>query len=258
MEDVKAFWNGRATDPSLDDGQVTHPDVWQRWLEIELTKRCLRQEDRVIDIGCGAGLATRQIAPLVREIVGIDASPGMIERAQRADSKAPARNARFQVADVLALTAELFGLFDVAITVRCLINLPDWASQRAALKRIAEILKPGGRFVFVEGSRDGREGLNRLREAVGLDRMPQVWHNRDFREVELLRALEEDFALLERRPFGTYDLVARVVHPLLVAPERPRYESSINEIAARTALVHGGSAETSRVLFLLLERRGGS
>jgi len=255
MTDVKEFWNGRAADPSLDDAQVTHPDVWQRRLEIELTKRCLRGSDRAIDIGCGAGLGTLVFAPLVREIVGIDASPGMIERARRAESETPAGNVKFDVANVLELTAEASDLFDVAISIRCLINLPDWASQQAALKRIAGVLKPGGRLVLVEGSRDGRLGLNRLREALGLERMPEVWHNRDLDEAELLRALEEDFILRERHPLGTYDLVARVVHPLLVAPEKPRYDAPINEVAAKATLVHGGSAEISRVLFLVLERR---
>jgi SAM-dependent methyltransferase len=256
MADVREFWDDRAADPSLDDAQVTHPDVWQRRLEIELARRCLRPSDRAIDVGCGAGTGTLAFAPLVREILGIDASPGMIERALRAESQAPAPNARFQVANVLEIGADALGHFDVALTIRCLINLPDWASQQAALERIAGVLKPGGRLVLVEGSRDGREGLNRLREAAGLERMPEVWHNRDFDEAELLRTLEQDFILRERHPVGTYDLVARVVHPLLVAPEKPRYEAPINEIAARLALVHGGSAEISRVLFLLLERRG--
>jgi SAM-dependent methyltransferase len=255
VEDVKSFWNHRAADPSLDDAQVTHPDVWQRRLEIELAGRCLRASDRAIDVGCGAGLGTLAFAPLVREIVGVDASPGMIERAQRAESQAPAPNARFQVANVLEIGADTLGLFDVALTIRCLINLPDWASQKAALKRIAGVLEPGGRLVLVEGSRDGREGLNRLREAVGLERMPEVWHNRDLVEAELLPALEEDFVLRERHGLGTYDLVARVVHPLLVAPEKPRYEAAINEVAARVALAYGGPAEISRVLFLVLERR---
>jgi len=255
MADVKGFWDDRAADPSLDDAQVTHPDVWQRRLEIEMARRCLRATDRAIDVGCGAGVGTLAFAPLVREIVGIDASSGMIERARRAESQAPAPNARFQVANVLEISSDALGLFDVALTIRCLINLPDWASQKAALKRIAGVLVPGGRLVLVEGSRDGREGLNRLREAVGLERMPEVWHNRDLVEAELLPALEEDFVLRERHALGTYDLVARVVHPLLVAPEKPRYEAPINEVAARVALACGGPSDISRVLFLVAERR---
>jgi hypothetical protein len=41
MSEVKAFWDQRAADPSCDPAQVTHPDIWQRWLEIETIKRLL-------------------------------------------------------------------------------------------------------------------------------------------------------------------------------------------------------------------------
>jgi hypothetical protein len=108
---------------------------------------------------------------------------------------------------------------------------------------------------MVEGSADGRARLNVLRESLGLHAMPAVWHNRDFDEATLLAELEPHFVLLERRPLGVYDLVARVVHPLLVAPEPPRYEAPINEIAARLALALPSLPEIGRVLFLVLERR---
>ncbi len=37
---------------------------------------------RAIDLGCGTGLAAREFASLVDEFIGIDLSPGMIERAR--------------------------------------------------------------------------------------------------------------------------------------------------------------------------------
>lgn len=251
---MKSFWDRRAADPSLDDAQVTHPDVWQRWLEIELVRRWLRPEDRVLDVGCGAGFATRRFAPLVREILGIDASAGMIERAHASGESLPP-NLSFRRADVIGADPAALGAFDAVVSMRCLINLPDWDSQRLALSGIARLLRPGGRFVMVEGSADGRARLNVLRESLGLDAMPPVWHNRDFDEAALLAELEPQFVLLERRPLGVYDLVARVVHPLLVAPEPPRYEAPINEIAARLALALPSLPEIGRVLFLVLERR---
>jgi 2-polyprenyl-3-methyl-5-hydroxy-6-metoxy-1,4-benzoquinol methylase len=93
---VKSFWEIRAADPSLDATQVTHPDVWQRWLEIETIKRLLWREAVVIDVGCGNGFATKQLAPLVKSIVGVDQSEGMIRRAKE-ESALPS-NATFAVA----------------------------------------------------------------------------------------------------------------------------------------------------------------
>jgi SAM-dependent methyltransferase len=105
-------------------------------------------------VGCGNGFATKQLAPLVKSIVGVDQSDGMIRRAK--EEGALPSNATFAVADVLDLSPARVGTFDVALTIRCLINLPDWQMQQGALANIAGILKPGGLYIFVEGLREGR------------------------------------------------------------------------------------------------------
>src|ERR1700693_2634270 len=109
MPDVKSFWDNRAADTSLDAKQVTHPDIWQRWLEIETIKRLLPPDSRAIDIGCGAGVVTKQIAPYVREVIGVDYSEGMIARAGLEGEPVP-KNAKFSVADVLKLAPDQFGM----------------------------------------------------------------------------------------------------------------------------------------------------
>jgi SAM-dependent methyltransferase len=255
MNDVKAFWDGRAADPSLDAAQVTHNDIWQRWLEIEYLKKVLPRGLRVIDIGCGAGYATKQLAPLAGSILGADFSPGMIERALGSGEPPPA-NASFEVADVLSLEFE--EPFDVAFTIRCLINLPDWEAQKRALANIAHIVKPGGLYIFIEGFVEGRANLNTLRQGVGLEPMPVVWHNCDFERERTLDFLANYFSLEQEIGFGSYDLVARVVHPLLVAPDQPKYTAKINEVAARVALQRPGDTEHSRVAFYCLRRHSTS
>ena len=259
---VKDFWDRRAQDTSNNDSEVTHGDIWQRWLEIETLKRYLRPDDRLLDVGCGAGYTTRLLAPLVRESVGVDYSESMIERARAA---ADHPGLTFEVSDVMRLepwtlrtsgaSETSLGMFDVAVSSRCLINLAGWSEQQQALQNIAGMLKPGGRFLFLEGLADGRDGLNRMRVASGLEPMPKVWHNVDFVEHELQAFLKPLFTVIERRHFGVYDFVARVVHPLLVAPDAPQYEARINEIGARLALNSQEHGAISRVLFLVLERR---
>jgi SAM-dependent methyltransferase len=249
---VREFWQQRALDPANNDSEVTHRDIWQRWLEIESIRRCVRPSDRLLDIGCGAGYTTKLIAPAVSETVGVDYSDEMIARARR--SSDPALRLRFEVGDVLTLAPAQFGLFDVAVSSRCLINLQDWTLQQRAIQNIAGVLKPGGRLVFVEGLADGRERLNTLRQQVGLEAMPKVWHNVDFVEAALLPFLDPLFTVIERRHFGVYDFIARVVHPLMVAPEAPRYDARINEIAARLALDRQDCGDLSRVIFLVLEK----
>lgn len=43
----------------------------------------LNAKDSVVDLCCGNGLLTRQLAPLVKEVIGVDFSSGLIEAAER-------------------------------------------------------------------------------------------------------------------------------------------------------------------------------
>lgn len=261
VETIRDFWGARAAGTETSEEAVTHPDLWQRWLEIETIKRFVRPSDRVLDIGCGNGYTTIRIAPLVQEVVGIDYSPEMIDRATRSaggDGATAPGVMTFKVCDVLSLDPADLGPFDVAISERCLINLPGWSEQQRAIGNIAAVIKPSGRFIFVEGSRGGRDQLNRLRQAVGLDTMPPVWHNFDFDEEETLAYLGRWFIVEHRLHLGVYDFVSRVVHPLVVAPEMPRYDARINEVAAKLACHLQEFGEISRVLFLVLRKKEGS
>jgi SAM-dependent methyltransferase len=250
--EIHGFWDERAKAGRLSAGEVTHNDIWQRWLEIETTKRYLAPTMRLLDVGCGNGFATRQYAPLVRATIAIDYSESMIQRA--ISETAAGVELSFHHADVLELGPERFGMFDAAITTRCLINLQSWEDQQRALGNIASVLQPGGRLVFIEGWAQGRARLNEMRRHVGLPEMPPVWHNIDFDDEALLATARSHFRLVDRRHFGVYDFVARVVHPLMVDPEPPKYDAGINEVGARLALHQQEYGGISRVLYLVLER----
>lgn len=246
---IKQFWEGRAQEGRRDN-EITHRDIWQRWLEIEYIKAFLNKRARVIDIGCGNGYTTGLIAPLVKEATGIDYSDAMIARARHTSP-----GIVFGVLDVANLKPSDYGIFDIAISERCLINLTSWKDQRKAIGNIASVIKKGGLFLFIEGSQDGRGRLNAMRESVGLKAMPPVWHNLDFEEKRLLAYLKKFFTIEKRLHFGIYDFIARVAHPLLVSPEEPKYEAKINEIAARMALQRQDCRDISRTIFLALKKK---
>jgi SAM-dependent methyltransferase len=251
---VRKFWDDRAGDAAITDVEVTHRDVWQRWLEIETIRRFVGPTDRLLDVGCGSGYTTLQLAPHVREVVGVDNSPGMIERAERAAAESGIA-AAFGVIDAQGLSPDQLGHFDVVLSSRCLINLASWDDQQRAIERIHSVLKPGGRFLFLEGWADGRNRLNAARKAAQLEEMPKVWHNIDFVEADLLAFLAPMFTVTDRRHFGVYDFIARIVHPRLVAPDAPQYDAPINRLGAELALDHQEFADLSRVLFLVLTRK---
>jgi SAM-dependent methyltransferase len=248
---IKAFWQDRALNASLGTEAVTHTDRNQRLLEIEVLLQYLPRGQRVLDIGCGNGYSTALIARVASQVVGIDYSEAMIERARQ--EQGHAANVEFRVADILNLQLPPAS-FDVAVSQRCLINLPSWEAQQQALRNISQVLKPGGCLFLQEGSRQGREKLNQAREGLGLSRMPPVDYNLDFDEDKLWPFLRQSFDIVEVRRFGLYDLISRVVHPLLVSPAEPRYHAKINEVAYRLAAKYQGADELSREFSAFLRR----
>jgi len=175
----------------------------------------------------------------------------MIRRAKREFGRL--QNVDFAVQDVLNLDFPP-NSFDVVISQRCLINLPTWESQQEAIINITNVLKTDGCFFLQEGTRQGRERLNQVREMFGLGRMPVVGYNLDFDEEKLWPFLRQYFDIVEVRRFGLYDLISRVVHPLLVSPLEPQYDAKINEIAGRVSAKLQGDGDLSREFSAFLRR----
>jgi ubiquinone/menaquinone biosynthesis C-methylase UbiE len=102
---------------------------------------------RVLDIGCGFGDTTQQIAGLVGPgglAVGVDAAERFIQTASGEAVEAGVLNARFVVADVQATPFE--EQFDIAYSR---FGTMFFASPVAALRHVREALVPGGRLVMV-------------------------------------------------------------------------------------------------------------
>lgn len=249
---VKAHWDRLAADASLADDRVTHRDRYQRLLEIDLLLDHVPPGARVLDVGCGNGFSSARIAAQAREVLAVDYSQNMIDRARREHGTVP--NLRFERRDVLALGVEP-GSFDIVVAQRCLINLTSWEAQQRAIGEIAAAVRPGGLFLMQEGTRQGRRRLGELRQALGLPGLPAVPFNLDFDEEMLWPFLARDFTVLQVRRLGAYDLVSRVVHPLLVAPEEPSYLAAINEIAYRVAREVDYAAPIAREFMAVLRRR---
>jgi len=92
-------------------------------------------------------------------------------------------------------------------------------------------LKKNGRLILAEGTSQGRRNLNKMRVAVGLKRMPRVWHNIDIDEKKLMPFIGRLFTVERDIRFGTYDVLTRVYHPKMVFPREPKYGSAFHAAA---------------------------
>ena len=256
IERIKETWDGRAKDTELQGAYVTMTDRNQRLLEIEEALRYIPPGQLILDVGCGNGYSTAILAKHAERILAIDYSEAMIARAKSEYGSIP--NITFEVRDILSPLPYAEKTFGVAVAQRCLINLATWENQQKAIEHIARVIKPGGHFIMQEGTRQGREGLNLMREKMGLPRMPDVEFNSDLDETTLWPFIERLFEIVEIRRYGLYDLIARVVHPLLVAPAQPEYEAKINDVARRIAGATDAAGEVSRWFTALLRVRPSS
>jgi SAM-dependent methyltransferase len=97
---------------------------------------------RVLDVGCGTGTTSIAASPHARQVLGIDLSPVLIERARVRAAAHP--NVTFDVAD--AQTAAFEPTFDVLLSR---FGLMFFADPRAAFANLRRALVPGGRLVTV-------------------------------------------------------------------------------------------------------------
>jgi ubiquinone/menaquinone biosynthesis C-methylase UbiE len=234
-EQIHKFYRDRAT----TDRYATSPDFNLREVEIDYISRYIGNHQRVLDVGCGNGYSTLCYAAKVKsEFQGIDFVPEMIQAARSLAGQFQLQGTvDFNTGDATQLDFAS-NTFDVVVSQRCLLNLPSRDDQWQSFSEIARVLKSGGCYLMLEGTLQGLQKLNELRANFGLEPIPEAdssnWFSNKFDEKDLLRKTEEIFSRIETiQRFGMYYFISRVIHPLLVAPNQPRYDAPINAIARK-------------------------
>lgn len=150
IAESNAIWEGNAV---FWDGRMGEGNAFHRELVAPAAVRllALTMSERVLDIACGNGQFSRELAGLGATVVASDVSPSFIERARSRTAELPpevAARVSYQVADatdeaaLVALGED--GLFDAAVSNMALMDIPDIAPL---FRAVARLLRPAGRFV---------------------------------------------------------------------------------------------------------------
>lgn len=228
---VLDFWNDRA---GLAEQAGTR-DLIAKQLEIAELSRHVRDGMKILEVGCGNGITAIELAKQFDvSIHAFDFSEAMVEEANKLVSGQVLKGRiEFLVGDVREMP-ELKSRFDLVITERVLINLPDWEAQEKAIKEITKCLAPGGRYLMCENSQDGLDQINALREHAGLARITPPWHNLYLTESLVNSVKIADASLVEVICYSsTYYFLSRLVNAWIAAREgnEPAYDSEINRLA---------------------------
>lgn len=90
-----------------------------------------------LDIACGEGRLTRELARLGHNVIGVDSSPSLLAAARDADA-----DSELLLADAAALPLQ-DGAADLAVASMALMTVDDLS---AVVAEVARVLSPGGRF----------------------------------------------------------------------------------------------------------------
>ena len=142
---IKA-WNQNA---AFWDERMGEGNDWVEYLIWPSTERMLELKpgEKILDIACGNGLASRRLAELGAEVVAFDFSEQMIQFARKRTTQNFER-IKYLVLDATDEQALLElgeNKFDAAL---CNMALFDIADIKPLFRALSKLLKPDGRFVF--------------------------------------------------------------------------------------------------------------
>ena len=197
-----------------------------------LVAKYLSRDDRILDIGCGAGRTTIALYGLgYLKVRGVDLSEGMIERAvplaERAGYPVP-----FEVGDATGLRYGDESFDGALFSAQGLMCIPGGDNRLQALHEVRRVLRPGGRFIFTAHDRHALPEFARFWEE---ESARWVGGTQDSRLLEFGDRIVMDSGTPTFLHIPTRDDVAKMIREsgLVVIEDSMRSEVCLDTEAAR-------------------------
>lgn len=135
-----------------DEMEGHHSDITEQTLAL----MDIQPEDRILDLGCGTGWATRRMARIAKggEVVGLDVADEMLRRAEQASSAF--RNVRYVWGSAEKIP-EADNAFSKVLSVE---SFYYYADQGKALDELRRVMAPGAKlFILINLYKDNHYSL---------------------------------------------------------------------------------------------------
>lgn len=186
---MRRFWNARAREDALYFVDNRRPyrsqeldEFWEGDALLEYLLDGLgvqlAGDETALEIGCGVGRITRALAARAREVIALDVSDRMLERAR--ELCADLHNVAWMLGDGVSLAGVEDASVDACVSVVVLQHVPDPAITLGYVRELGRVLRGGG-WAALQVSNDPaihrpRAGMGlRLRALVG--RAPRGQHH---------------------------------------------------------------------------------
>lgn len=189
-DEAPAFWNRRS---EVFDKQVlsVYENAYRK--TVKSSAAFLKKEDRVFEIGCGTGVATIPLSKYVKEITATDISENMIQKAREKAKNQSKDNIIFRTGELTEMEVEPES-YDVVAAYNVLLYMKN---QEEVLKKVYEVLKPGGIFLSATdclGRNLSKDSVKKFWKSK-LHLMPYVAFDTP---ISLMRKIQKnDFEVLE-------------------------------------------------------------
>lgn len=214
---------------------VSWEDKLMMGLEINAISELIKPGSLVLDAGCSNGASTFEIAAKTKaEMRAFDYSESAIAIARKKQlERDPDCNITFSQGNILNID-EPENLFDVAYTIRVVINLTSWRLQQEAILQVNRVLKSGGLYLMSEAFQGSLAKLNALRGMAGLKALNEPDFNLYLREEDVASFLEPYFKIEAIRRFSSiYYVGSRFLRYLTMKPnDKDSFDNPVNRYFA--------------------------